>query len=41
MPAATRDPQLWLSDGWDTVQAQRWQAPLYWEPEADGARRCR
>jgi ergothioneine biosynthesis protein EgtB len=25
------DPSLWLSDGWDVVQAQRWQAPLYWE----------
>jgi len=22
---------LWLSDGWDTVQANRWAAPLYWE----------
>ena len=32
------DPQLWLSDGWDTVQAQRWQAPLYWETADDGAR---
>jgi len=32
-----RDPQLWLSDGWDTVQAQRWQAPLYWQDGADGA----
>ena len=32
-----RDPQLWLSDGWDTVQAQRWSAPLYWEDGADGA----
>jgi ergothioneine biosynthesis protein EgtB len=27
------DPALWLSDGWDTVQAQRWRAPLYWEGE--------
>jgi ergothioneine biosynthesis protein EgtB len=27
-----RDPSLWLSDGWDTVQAQGWVAPLYWEP---------
>ena len=27
------DAALWLSDGWDTVQAQRWQAPLYWESE--------
>ena len=24
-------PELWLSDGWKTVQARRWQAPLYWE----------
>jgi ergothioneine biosynthesis protein EgtB len=22
---------LWLSDGWDCVQANRWAAPLYWE----------
>ena len=33
------DPQLWLSDGWDTVQAQRWQAPLYWELADDGRTR--
>ena len=25
-----RRPELWLSDGWDTVNAQRWQAPQYW-----------
>src|SRR3546814_20792803 len=25
-----RRPQLWLSDGWATVQQQGWQAPLYW-----------
>ncbi len=24
-------PELWLSLGWDTVQTQRWTAPLYWE----------
>nr|WP_275949392.1 ergothioneine biosynthesis protein EgtB [Nevskia ramosa] len=23
-------PELWLSDGWDAVQAGGWQAPLYW-----------
>jgi ergothioneine biosynthesis protein EgtB len=31
------DPALWLSDGWDTVQAQRWQAPSYWERADDGS----
>ena len=24
---------LWLALGWDTVNAQRWSAPLYWERE--------
>ena len=28
-------PELWLSDGWATVQAQGWEAPLYWQ-RADG-----
>jgi ergothioneine biosynthesis protein EgtB len=28
-------PELWLSDGWDTVLANRWSAPQYWE-ERDG-----
>ncbi len=23
-------PELWLSDGWATVQERAWQAPLYW-----------
>jgi ergothioneine biosynthesis protein EgtB len=26
-----RNPQVWLSDGWDTVCALHWEAPLYWE----------
>ena len=26
-------PELWLSDGWDTVTAQGWDAPLYWEQD--------
>jgi ergothioneine biosynthesis protein EgtB len=25
------NPLLWLSDGWVTVRAEEWQAPLYWE----------
>jgi len=25
------NPLLWLSEGWATVQAEEWQAPLYWE----------
>jgi ergothioneine biosynthesis protein EgtB len=32
-----RRPELWLSDGWDAVSAQGWNAPLYWENDADGA----
>ncbi len=24
-------PELWLADGWATVQAQGWKAPLYWQ----------
>ena len=24
-------PDLWLSSGWGTVQAEGWEAPLYWE----------
>jgi ergothioneine biosynthesis protein EgtB len=23
-------PELWLADGWATVQTEAWQAPLYW-----------
>ena len=23
-------PELWLSDGWNTVQRENWTAPLYW-----------
>ena len=29
-------PEYWLSEGWATVQAERWQAPLYWE-QLEGA----
>jgi ergothioneine biosynthesis protein EgtB len=30
-----RKPELWLSDGWDTVCAQGWNSPLYWERDND------
>lgn len=30
-----RNPLLWLSEGWATVQQDGWTAPLYWE-ERDG-----
>ncbi len=26
-----RDYRHWLSDGWDALRGQGWQAPLYWE----------
>lgn len=29
-------PELWLSEGWATVQAEGRQAPLYWCPDEDG-----
>jgi len=30
-----RRPELWLAEGWDTVQQEGWAAPLYWF-ERDG-----
>jgi formylglycine-generating enzyme required for sulfatase activity len=30
-----RRPELWLSDGWSAVCERGWEAPLYWEPQAD------
>ena len=30
-----RDARLWLADGWARVQAEGWQAPLYWERRDD------
>jgi ergothioneine biosynthesis protein EgtB len=32
-----RRPELWLSEGWTTVQAQGWRAPLYWWRNPDAA----
>jgi ergothioneine biosynthesis protein EgtB len=34
-----RRPELWLSDGWRTVQERAWEAPLYWIQEG-GERRA-
>jgi len=31
-----RRPELWLSDGWATVNQHRWEAPLYWHRDGDG-----
>ena len=28
---AYRDYQWWLSEGWDTINKEQWEAPLYWE----------
>lgn len=28
-------PELWLSDGWDTVTSSGWNAPLYWHLDGD------
>lgn len=28
-----REPGLWLSDGWATVQREGWQHPLYWQDD--------
>jgi len=29
-------PDLWLSDGWATVKAEAWTAPLYWRQDENG-----
>ena len=36
MDGGYRRPELWLSEGWDTVLREEWSAPLYWHrPNAD------
>jgi ergothioneine biosynthesis protein EgtB len=32
-----REPSLWLSDGWATIQREGWQRPLYWQPDLASA----
>jgi ergothioneine biosynthesis protein EgtB len=34
-----RRSEFWLSDGWAMVQAEGWDAPLYWLSDDDGQRR--
>jgi ergothioneine biosynthesis protein EgtB len=29
-------PELWLSEGWDTVCREHWNAPLYWDRDESG-----
>ena len=33
-----RRPELWLSDGWEASQTNRWNAPLYWQQDDSGWR---
>jgi ergothioneine biosynthesis protein EgtB len=28
-------PELWLSEGWATMRAEGWQAPLYWQRDSN------
>jgi len=30
------DFRFWLSDGWEVVRREKWQAPLYWEKDDSG-----
>jgi ergothioneine biosynthesis protein EgtB len=32
-----RTPTLWLADGWDTVQREGWDRPLYWQDDMASA----
>ncbi len=29
------DHRWWLSDGWDIVQRERWEAPMYWDKDGE------
>ncbi len=30
-----RQPLLWLSDGWDRIREEQWEAPLYWRRDGN------
>ena len=30
-----REPELWLSAGWDAIEQNGWRAPLYWNQDDD------
>lgn len=30
-----REPQYWYAEAWDTVNREKWQAPLYWERQGE------
>lgn len=30
-----RQPALWLSEGWNTVQGRQWQRPMYWSDDLE------
>ncbi|GHE27008.1 ergothioneine biosynthesis protein EgtB [Vulcaniibacterium thermophilum] len=32
-----RTPSLWLSDGWETVEREGWDRPLYWQEDLESA----
>ncbi|MDP2125897.1 MAG: ergothioneine biosynthesis protein EgtB [Pseudohongiella sp.] len=32
-----RDARLWMADGWNIVQRENWQRPLYWSQDLDSA----
>ena len=32
-------PEFWLSDGWAVINAQQWDAPLYWSRDPENPER--
>ncbi|MGO4209303.1 ergothioneine biosynthesis protein EgtB [Terriglobus sp. 2YAB30_2] len=34
--AGYQRPELWLSEGWDTLEREGWRAPLYWRRDEAG-----